>query len=50
MSKVNSVEISPIFCLFLGPLVLGWDPNHFILRVHLAPGETMLVCMYRTLI
>ena len=42
---MNCVEISSIFCRILGPLVLGWAPNHFILGTQLAPGEKMLVCI-----
>ena len=34
----NAVEICLIFCRFLGPLVLGWAPNHFVLGAQLAPG------------
>ena len=36
--------MSLIFCRILGPLVLGWTPNHFVLGAQLAPGEKMLVC------
>ena len=42
---MNCVEISSIFCQILGPLVLGWAPNHLILGTQLAPGEKMLVCI-----
>ena len=35
----NAVEISLIFRRILGPLVLGWAPNHFVLGTQLAPGE-----------
>ena len=35
----NAVEISLIFPLILGPLVLGWAPNHFALGAQLAPDE-----------
>ena len=41
----NAVEISLIFCRILGPLVLGWAPNHYILGAQLAPGEIKLVCI-----
>ena len=50
MSKVklmlgNTVEISLIFRQILGPLVLGWAPNHFVLGAQLAPGKKRLVCI-----
>ena len=35
----NGVEMSLIFRRILGPLVLGWAPNHFVLGAQLAPGE-----------
>ena len=35
----NAFEISLIFRWILGPLVLGWAPNHFILGAQLAPGK-----------
>ena len=35
----NAVEISLIFHRILGPLVLGWAPNNFVLGAQLAPGE-----------
>ena len=35
----NAVEISLIFRWILGPLVLGWTPNHFDLGAQLAPGK-----------
>ena len=41
----NAVEISLIFRRNLGPLVLGWAPNHFFLGAQLAPGEKRLVCI-----
>ena len=34
-----------IFHQTLGPLVLGWAPNHFVLGAQLAPGEKRLVCI-----
>ena len=37
--------MSSIFCLTLGPLVLGWAPNNFILGAQLAPGEKRVVCI-----
>ena len=37
--------MSLIFCQILGPLVLGWAPNDFVLGAQLAPGEKMLVCI-----
>ena len=39
----NAVEISLIFRRILGPLVLGWAPNHFVLEAQLAPGDKRLV-------
>ena len=44
MSKVklmlgNAVDISLIFCRILGPLVLDWAPNHFVIGAQLAPGD-----------
>ena len=39
----NAVEISLIFRRILGPLVLGWAPNHFVLEAQLAPGHKRLV-------
>ena len=42
---MNCVEMSSIFCRILGPLVLGWASNHFILGAQLAPGKKMLVCI-----
>ena len=46
MSKANlmlgtAVEIS----LILGPLVLDWAPNHFVLGAQLAPSNKWLVCI-----
>ena len=35
----NAVEISLIFRRILGPLVLGWAPNHSVLGAQLAPGK-----------
>ena len=35
----NGVEMSLIFRQILGPLVINWAPNHFVLGVQLAPGE-----------
>ena len=40
----NGGEMSIIFCRILGPLALGWAPNHFVLGAQLAPGEKRLVC------
>ena len=34
-----AVEIRLIFRRTLGPLVLGWAPNHYVLGAQLAPGE-----------
>ena len=34
----STVEISLIFRRILGPLDLGWSPNHFVLGAQLAPG------------
>ena len=41
----NGVEMSLIFRRVLGPLVLGWAPNHFVLGAQLAHGEKRLVCI-----
>ena len=41
----NAVEISLIFRRNLGPLVLGWAPNHFVLGAQLAPDKKRLVCI-----
>ena len=41
----NGVEMSLIFRQILGPLVLGWAPNHFVLGAQLASGEKRLVCI-----
>ena len=41
----NAVEISLIFPRILGPLVLGWAPNYFVLGAQLAPGKEKLVCI-----
>ena len=41
----NDVEMGFIFCRILGPLVLGWAPNYFVLGVQLAPVEKRLVCI-----
>ena len=35
----NGVEMSLIFHQILGPLVLGWILNNFVLGATLAPGE-----------
>ena len=35
----NAVEISLIFRRILGPQVLGWAPNHFVLGAQLALGD-----------
>ena len=39
----NGVEMSLIFRRILGPLVLSWAPNHFVLGAQLAPDEKRLV-------
>ena len=44
----NDVELSLIFYRILGPLVLGWAPNHFVLGAQLAPGKKRLVCISAT--
>ena len=49
----NAVEISLIFRRILGPFVLGWAPNHFVLGAQLAPGEkrlnvSLLIHLYYT--
>ena len=41
----NGVEMSLIYRGILGPLDLGWAPNHFVLGAQLAPGEKGLVCI-----
>ena len=41
----NGIKMSLIFGQTLGPLVLGWAPNHFVLGAQLAPGEKRLVCI-----
>ena len=41
----NGVEMSLSFCQILGPLVLGWAPNHFVLGAQFATGEKKLVCI-----
>ena len=41
----NGVEISLIYRQILGPLVLGWAPNHFLLGAQLAPGKKRSVCI-----
>ena len=41
----NGVEMSSLLHQILGPLVLGWAPNHFVLGAQLAPGEKRLVCI-----
>ena len=41
----NGVEMSSIFGRVLGPLVLGWAPNHFVLGAQFAHGEKGLVCI-----
>ena len=46
MSKCNIVEMSWIFNRILGPFVLGWAPNHFVLGAQLAPGEKRLACIH----
>ena len=35
----NCIEMSLILGQTLGPLVLGWASNHFVLGAQLAPGE-----------
>ena len=40
----NGVEMSLIFHRILGPLVLGWVPNHFVFGAQVAPGKKTLVC------
>ena len=39
----NGVKMGFIFRRILGPLVLGWAPNHFVLEAQLAPVEKRLV-------
>ena len=45
----NAVEISLIFRLILGPLVLGWVPNHFVSGIQLALCEKRLVSLHQQL-
>ena len=40
----NGIEISLIFGQTLGPLVLDWAPNHFVLGASLLPVKKMLIC------
>ena len=37
--------MSFIFHQILGPLVLDWAPNNFVLGAQLAPGQKRLVCI-----
>ena len=46
----NGIEISLILRRTLGPLVLGWAPNHFVLGAQLAAGEKRLVSIPATVI
>ena len=41
----NGVEMSSIFYRILGPLVLGWAPNYFVLGAQLATSRKRLVCI-----
>ena len=41
----NGFEMSLVFRRILGPLVLGWAPNHFVLGAQLALGKKTLVCI-----
>ena len=41
----NGFEMGFIFRHILGPLVLGWAPNHFVLGAQLASVEKRLVCI-----
>ena len=41
----NGIKMILIFGQTLGPLVLGWAPNHFVLGAQLAPGDKRLVCI-----
>ena len=41
----NGIEMGLIYCRTLGPLVLVWAPNHFVLGAQLAPDEKRLVCI-----
>ena len=38
------IEMRFIFRRILGPLVLGWAPNKFVLEAKLAPSEKRLAC------
>ena len=40
----NGVKMSLIFCQILGPLVLDWAPNHFVLGAQFVPAEKRVVC------
>ena len=41
----NGVKMILVFHRILGPLVLGWAPNHFVLGAQLALGKKKLVCI-----
>ena len=40
----TGITISLFFRQILGPLILCWAPDHFLLGAQLAPGEKSLVC------
>ena len=41
---VYGIEMSFNFRQILGPLVLGWTPNNFVLGAQHAPSEKRLAC------
>ena len=42
---VNGIKIGLIFRRTMGPLVLVWARNHFVLGAQLAPDEKRLICI-----
>ena len=44
------IETIFIFRRILGPLVLGWAPNNFVLGAQLAPSEKQLACFLYLLV
>ena len=41
----NGVAMNLFFHRILGPLILGWALNHFVLGAQLASGKERLVCI-----
>ena len=41
----TGIAMSLFFRQILGPLILCWAPDHFLLGAQLAPGEKRLVCI-----